>query len=357
MSPDFFLLFLLTFIAGLIYAWLGGGSGVLIVTLLPYLSNLNVLEAVQISLLMGLLISFLNSIVFQYQKLILWSFVFKSLFVIVFVCFFSGFLIGFLSFFQIRLFLTFVLFLILLFPFILHQSFSFFLNRAILKHLTSLTPSTSLPSEDSSHPVSSDNQSNNPSQAISSEDSSHPVSSDNQSNNPSQAISSEDSSHPVSSDNQSNNPSQAISWDENKRESILQSIKMKFFYVCCIVSGASLGLTGIGGGVILSPFFHESRLISAKNIPAVISVLGVFMIGFSFVGQILQKSFNLTNSSEIFVVFLQMLPGYILGSILGYIFNSKQKNHQLRKQLIRLLVFTFFIKMFLELIFKSSLHT
>ena len=309
MSPDLFLLFLLTFTASLVYAWLGGGAGVLLVTLLPYLSNLDALEAVQVSLLMGLLISFINSIVFQYQKLVVWSLVFKSLFVIVIVSFFSGFLIGFLSFFQIRLFLTFVLFLILLFPFILHQAFSFFFNRAILKNLVSLPPSST-------------------------------------------PLSPEDTSHTANTVNQTSSPSQVVPWDENKRESVLQAIKMKFFYVCCIISGLSLGLTGIGGGVILSPFFHESRLlVSAKNIPAVISVLGVFMIGFSFLGQILQKSFSLMDSSDLFIVFLQMLPGYILGSILGYILNSKQTNHQLRKQLIRFLVFLLFLKMCLELIF------
>ena len=126
--------------------------------------------------------------------------------------------------------------------------------------------------------------------------------------------------------------------------------KMKLFYLCNILAGFSSGLTGVGGGLILSPFFHESRLIPSKNIPAVMSVLFLFVTSFSLLGQITQNSLNLTGSSEVFLVCLQILPGYLLGSIAGYILNNKQNEPLLRRQIIRFLILLLFLKMTLEIL-------
>jgi len=127
-----------------------------------------------------------------------------------------------------------------------------------------------------------------------------------------------------------------------------ESYKAQLFNFCSALAGFSSGLTGVGGGLILSPFFHESRLIPSKNIPAVLSVIFFFVTGFSLLGQTLQNSLNFTESSDVFRVCLQILPGYFLGSVAGYILNKRQKKARLRRQIIRFLVLGFFIKMTVE---------
>ena len=134
----------------------------------------------------------------------------------------------------------------------------------------------------------------------------------------------------------------------NKVQELKQNqYKMSFFYLCNILAGFSAGLTGVGGGLILSPFFHESRLIPSKNIPAVMSVLFLCVTGFSLLGQAIQSSLSI--SSEFVMVGLQILPGYLLGSIAGYVINAKQSKPQLGRYIIRLLVLLIFIKMTLEI--------
>lgn len=266
-SFDFFLLFLLSFTGGLLYAWLGAGAGAILVPLLPYVSHLSALGVVQTALLMGFLISLFNSGVFWRQKLILWSWIFKALFFILISSFLAGFCIGFLSPFQIRFLLWSFFLLILLLPFLLNG-----LNFI--------------------------------------------------------------------SQNESGNPDPA---QNNK-------YKMSFFYVFNILAGCSSGLTGVGGGMILSPFFHESRLVPPKNIPAVMSVLLLCVTGFSLLGQITQSSLSFNGSSEIFLVCLKILPGYFLGSLAGYIINIKQNSPHLRRRFLRFLVLLLFLKMTLEIL-------
>ena len=118
------------------------------------------------------------------------------------------------------------------------------------------------------------------------------------------------------------------------------------------LAGACSGLTGLGGGVILSPFFHESNFIPSKNIPAVMSCLLFCVSISSLIGQMSQKAFILTSSSELLLVCAQMLPGYLLGAAAGYVVNIKQTDFQLRKKIVRILVFVMFIKMSAEVFLK-----
>ena len=328
MSLDLLLLFLLTFTGGLFYAWLGAGAGAILVPLLPYVSSLDALGAVQASLLMGFLISCINSLVFQFQKLILWSWVLKALFFIITASFLAGFSIGFLSAFQIRAILWSFFLFILLFPFILnslklnlpqeeeiereHKKSKFSSIFSIFPFFSRLPSFLLMPS------FPRKRESLRSSRFLRSF---LPLSRFFKSGNSGK-----------------NQPQQT------------KSYKMRFFYLCNILAGFSSGLTGVGGGMILSPFFHESRLIPSKNIPAVASFLLLCVTGFSLLGQITQNSLSLTGSSEIFLVCLQILPGYFLGSVAGYIVNNRQNNPQLRRQIIRFLVLILFLKMTLEIL-------
>ena len=129
-------------------------------------------------------------------------------------------------------------------------------------------------------------------------------------------------------------------------------IKNRGFYLFSALAGACSGLTGLGGGVILSPFFHESNLIPSKNIPAIMSCLLFCVSISSLIGQMSQKAFILTSSSELLLVCAQMLPGYLLGAVAGYVVNIKQTDFLLRKKVVRILVFVMFIKMSAEIFLK-----
>ena len=317
MSLDFFLLFVITFTGGLFYAWLGAGSGVILVPLLPYVSNLPALGAVQASLIMAFFISFINSLVFEFQKLILWSWVFKSLIFVISSAFLAGFCIGFLSPFQIRFILWTFFLLILLFPFILQDLKLKTQDLSKENEYKKSKLSPVIPAEAGILPFL------------------RTLSFLRLLNFLQEYRYSLESRQP----------------EKNKRFQP-EPYKIKFFYLCNILAGFSSGLTGVGGGLILSPFFHESRLIPSKNIPAVLAVIFFFVTGFSLLGQIMQSSLNLTQSSSVFLVCLQILPGYLLGSVVGYIVNKKQNKAQLRRQIIRFLVFAFFIKMTIEVSFE-----
>ena len=272
MSLEFFLLFVLTFLGGLSYAWLGAGSGAILVPFLPHVSPLSALGAVQASLMMSFFISFMNALVFHFQKLILWSFVRKALFFIIISAFFAGFCVGFLSSFQIRFLLWLFFLFVLLFP-------------LFLKPLKG---------------------------------------------------------------------SSSVEMEELESRKAFSSKRASFWFpLCSLLAGVSTGMTGVGGGLILAPFFHESRLMPSKNIPAVLAVIFFFVTGFSLLGQISQKSLSLTGSFDVFTVCLQILPGYVLGSFVGYALNKRQEKTSLRKAIVRFLVVAFFVKMTLE-VFKFS---
>ena len=113
--------------------------------------------------------------------------------------------------------------------------------------------------------------------------------------------------------------------------------------------GICSGLTGLGGGMILSPFLHESESIPAKNIPALVSCIMLFVSSFSLLGQFSQNSlFFISSSDSIFFYFLLLIPSFI-GLFIGYFVNIKQKDINLRKLFLRVAVAIVFLKMTAEL--------
>ena len=125
--------------------------------------------------------------------------------------------------------------------------------------------------------------------------------------------------------------------------------KRKGFYFFSSLMGVCSGLTGLGGGMILSPFLHESENIPVRNIPALVSCIMLFVSSFSLLGQFSQTGLVFTNDSEsLFIYFLLMAPSF-LGLLVGYFVNIRQKNIKLRRILLRIAVAVVFLKMTIEL--------
>ena len=118
--------------------------------------------------------------------------------------------------------------------------------------------------------------------------------------------------------------------------------------------GICSGLTGLGGGMILSLFLHESELIPPKNIPALVSCIMFFVSGFSLLGQFSQTEIFFESFSEnlFFYYFLLLIPSFV-GLFIGYFVNVKQKNIKLRRFLLRVAVAGVFLKMTIEIFISS----
>ena len=126
-------------------------------------------------------------------------------------------------------------------------------------------------------------------------------------------------------------------------------LKRKGFYLFSSFMGICSGLTGLGGGMILSPYLHESNIIPLKNIPALVSCIMFFVSGFSLLGQFSQIGFSVINSSTaLFTYFLLLAPSFI-GLLIGYFVNVKQTDIKVRRLLLRTAVAFIFFKMTLEL--------
>ena len=241
---------LLGLASGFCSAWLGVGGSVFIVPLLPFLSGLDPLSALQISLLLIFVISFFNSLAFIFQKLVLWSWFVRGVISALIFSFFSGFFVTYLSHFQIRFVLCLFLLFILSLPLLLKKV-------------------------------------------------------------------------PV--------------------------LKNQGIYIFSSLMGVCSGLTGMGGGMILSPYLHESGKLPVQNIPAVVSCIMFFVSSFSLLGQASRMEVSFGNSPHWWLCFFLLLLPAFCGLSMGYFANIRQKNIKWRRLFLRFIVAIMFLKLTAEL--------
>ena len=127
-------------------------------------------------------------------------------------------------------------------------------------------------------------------------------------------------------------------------------LREKGLFIFSSFMGGCAGLTGMGGGIVLSSFFHESGKIPTKNIPAVVSVILFFISAFSLLGQTSRLGW-LFVFSEIreFYFFLLFISSF-LGLFAGYLFNLRQKDVFWRKVFLRGSVGLMFLSLTTELL-------
>lgn len=238
--------------SGFFAAWLGVGGSIFIVPLLPFLSGLDPLSAVQVSLLLIFTVAFINSLSFIIQGLVLWPWFIRGLIFSLFFAFLSGLFVSYFSSLQIRFVLWLFLLLIMSLPFLLKK---------------------------------------------------------------------------------------------------LPGLKSSGMYIFSSLMGVCSGFTGLGGGLILSPYLHESHQMPAKNIPAVSSCIMFFVSFFSVLGQISHIGFSfLYNETLWFCFFLLFIPACV-GLCFGYIINIRQKDIWWRKLILRIIVAVMFFKITIELVY------
>ena len=121
-------------------------------------------------------------------------------------------------------------------------------------------------------------------------------------------------------------------------------------YIFSSLMGICSGGTGLGGGMILSPYLHESRKIPAQNIPAVVSCIMFFVSSFSLLGQMSRPGFVFASSGPWWFCFFLLFIPSLVGLCFGYFFNIRQKNIHWRRLILRGAVALMFCKMTIELI-------
>ena len=270
----FFLgLAILALVSGFCSSYLGAGGGVIIVSLLPILTDFSASEIIQISLALMVFITLLNSLIFLYKKLVAWDWV-GYLIVTGGICaFLAGSFVTGLSDFSIRFLLWSFLFLIV--------GFSLVKTEFFQKHIASFFQRKKLLS------------------------------------------------------------------DRFFFNGMSEKLGLKVFGGALM--GLCSGLTGLGGGVILSPLLHESHALPLKKISPSVSFVTLFMAVFAISGQ-QWRGLSLLENESLKFVFPVLLVFAILGLSLGHVFHGRGERRQ-RVFIVRTLVGILFLKVSVELLF------
>lgn len=114
-----------------------------------------------------------------------------------------------------------------------------------------------------------------------------------------------------------------------------------------VLVGTCSGLTGLGGGIILSPLLHESRSLPARKIAPLICVSTLFISFFALLGQ--EKGAGVfSNSHYWWKCCFILLACSGIGLFLGHSLNKKERS-LLRRLLVRGLTFFVFCMVTAEL--------
>ena len=120
------------------------------------------------------------------------------------------------------------------------------------------------------------------------------------------------------------------------------------------ISGALMGLcsgfTGLGGGIILSPLFHESRQVPVSKIPGTVCLITLPISFFSLLAQFIGSDFPSSTSPHWWLAFAVLLSSSLLGVAIGH--NVKYKPSRAPRYFVRGFIALLFLKVTGELFFS-----
>jgi len=124
----------------------------------------------------------------------------------------------------------------------------------------------------------------------------------------------------------------------------------KGVYAVGSLMGLCVGLTGLGGGFIISPYFHESKLIPTKNVSAVVCVAMFCTSLVAIFSWISGMDFSFSPRPFWWFCYGLLLVASVLGLAVGLYFNLKDQYPIRRRFWLRLLLILMFLQVSGELI-------
>ena len=118
-------------------------------------------------------------------------------------------------------------------------------------------------------------------------------------------------------------------------------------WILGLLMGACSGLTGLGGGILLSPLLHENQSLPSQKIAPLVSVTSFFLSFFALLGQEKGGGF-FSNSAYWWICCAILIVSAVLGLSFGQLLNRKAHT-QTRRFLVRVLTFCVFCMVSLEL--------
>ena len=115
------------------------------------------------------------------------------------------------------------------------------------------------------------------------------------------------------------------------------ALKKTLPFISGVLIGSCSGLTGLGGGIVLSPLFHESRSLSVRKIAPVICVSTLFVSFFALLGQETGAGI-FANSTHWRICCFVLLASSVAGLFLGHRLNKRALT-KLRRLVVRGLTF------------------
>lgn len=127
-----------------------------------------------------------------------------------------------------------------------------------------------------------------------------------------------------------------------KKLEFLKSIKGA--YIFGSLMGLCVGLTGLGGGFLMSPYLHETKKIPPQNVSPIVCVAMFLTCFLAITAQVTATNFPFDKSVFWWQCYLILLISSIVGVCIGYIANKQDKNPKRRRLILRSLLFIMFVK-------------
>lgn len=124
-------------------------------------------------------------------------------------------------------------------------------------------------------------------------------------------------------------------------------VKKSLPWISGLLMGSCSGLTGLGGGILLSPLFHENRSLPTQKIAPLISITTLFISFFALLGQ--EKGAALSSNSSYWWTCCAVLFAFAcIGLSFGHLLNKKEY-FRTRRLMVRGLTFFMFCMVTAEL--------
>lgn len=128
----------------------------------------------------------------------------------------------------------------------------------------------------------------------------------------------------------------------------------KGVWIFSSLMGLCVGMTGLGGGFIISPYLHESHHIPQKNISAVVCVSMFFTCTLALLGQLHHLPSFFQGGEFWWFCYLLLLIPSIIGLFVGYFLNQKEQSSLRRKLLLRSIIAIMFVSVSAEMLWKLA---